>query len=94
MKTVLTALATAGLLVLSACGGGANEAEANNAAAASDDLALPPENGTDPLATGGADTLENQAGALGSGDLTGNGADLNSTDAAANATADGSSNAQ
>jgi hypothetical protein len=78
MKRILTALGTAGLLALTACGGsGGGEAEANNTSAApADDLALPPENGTDPLA-GTGDTLENQAGAL-DANLS-NGADLNAT---------------
>ena len=91
MKRILTALGTAGLLALTACGGGGGEAEANNTAgaAATDDLALPPENGTDPLAGGGsADTLENQANALETGNLT-NSTDLNTSadlNAAANTT--------
>jgi hypothetical protein len=79
MKRISTALAVAGLLVLNACGGSGGGAEANNSAAAagSDDLALPPENGTDPLSGGGSDTLENQANALDAGNLTGT-TDLNS----------------
>jgi hypothetical protein len=85
MKTILTALGTAGLLALAACGGGGSEGEANNTAGATtDDLALPPENGTDPLA-GGGDTLENQANALDTGNLA-NSTDLN-TSADLNATA-------
>jgi hypothetical protein len=94
MKTILTALGTAGFLGLAACGGsGGGEAEANNTAAATDDLALPPENGTDPLA-GTGDTLENQANALdanlsGGTDLNTSGnlsADLNATNTAGNTT--------
>ena len=75
MKRLLTALGTAGLLTLTACGGsGGTEAEANNSAVVTDDLALPPENSADPLA-GGTDTLENQANALD----TANGLDANAT---------------
>lgn len=92
MKTLLTALGTAGLLALTACGGsGGSEAEANNTAAVTDDLALPPENGTDPLA-GTGDTLDNQANALdanlsNSADLNVSGSlstDLNVTDTTGN----------
>lgn len=64
MKALLTVIGTAGLLILTACGGSSGvEAEANNSAVVTDNLALPPENSIDPLA-GGADSLENQADAL------------------------------
>lgn len=65
MKRYLTVLGSTALLTLSACGGsGGTETEVNNTAAVTGDLALPPENGADPLA-GGLDTLDSQADALG-----------------------------
>jgi hypothetical protein len=59
MKTILTALGTASLLALTACGGGAGS-EANNAAATADDVTLP----ADENLALPADTLGNEANAL------------------------------
>jgi Na+-transporting NADH:ubiquinone oxidoreductase subunit NqrF len=41
MKKILTALGTASLFALTACGGGGSEGEANNATAATQDVTLP-----------------------------------------------------
>lgn len=78
MRKISVALVSAGLLALSACGGG-EDAGANNAAAedlnlATDDLTVT-DNGAIP-----ADTLANDANALGTDttNLT-NAADLNAT---------------
>ena len=62
MKAILTALGTASLLALTACGGGGSGSEANNAAAAAaaEDVTLP----ADENLALPADTLGNQANAL------------------------------
>ena len=69
MTKLLTALGTASLLTLTACGGGGSGGEANNTAVATDDVALP----ADENAALG-DTLGDQANALDA-----NTTDLNAT---------------
>jgi hypothetical protein len=94
MKNVTTALAAAGLLALSACGGGSDGGAANNSVenvnVSADDLTA-----TDTL---DANALGNDANALGTSNLTdrgnlGNAADANATDAA-NASANSTGNSQ
>jgi hypothetical protein len=58
MKTILTALGTASLLALTACGGGGSET--NNATAAAEDVTLP----ADENLALPADTLGNEANAI------------------------------